>query len=773
MRRILSRFQTIEFLPEPFAVYQYYKYGLQLPKLADRTKRFALILDMGGGTFDVCMIESTTEGDISRSGSHSKPLSANSVPFAGFHLDRQIALYLLKNNTTEAKKRDVERYYEQYERTLRGQLNRQSLRQEAQAFMANMDILRPACERKKIELSNIITDWRLDTENYDQVEVDVPIDPLIAQSALVPCKLYGHQMFTVFERIWNTKLKSVVKGVIRGAHDRLNGNKIDVSLISGGSANIGWLSTLLMRDFSEDLSDAEPVNIEGSYQDVVANGLAIECARRHFSGSSGNMSEFVAVTYNPIRLLLAPNDCGLAELRFESSDERVDMEDARPGDLIPSAQAFRPFFDAPLRWQVRLPKQPTRHLEYLFCRSSDPDNEDEDALDLAYNLEERRIRTRAKKFDARTTVEVTVRDDGTVVPRFIYKKENTRGGVPENSEKGRPFYIDMTTDATNVPMANYVGLDFGTSNSSICLLSDDSIDMVHRRNSSNRWRSLSETLADIPFPAAAGLRRYLAEHETARIFDVAIGAYEACLALSAYCMAADGLYEDPSWKALAGLRHRSLGPLKALLTTSFDRGPEAFCVKWPEHLANIQFLEEACRDFTEGKHHQTSQESPKWVNYVEDIARATAEAFSGNYFGYCATSTKVAYERRFEGTFKVAHDQPPFVHHYKYSSREAIDPTVALMFDPRRQKARSLTPLLVWQQEGLSDQPVCYVLDVKSKNQYKPCHIADKKAGGDINPGLPKALDDLLENGHFVTGEVDFEVSELNAVGEDNDEDSA
>ncbi len=770
--RMLSRFQTIEFLPEPFAVYQYYKYGLRLPKLAERTKRFALILDMGGGTFDVCMIESTAEGDISRSGSHSKPLSANSVPFAGFHLDRQIALYLLKRNATDAKRQDVERYYEQYERTLRGKLDRRNLKQEAQAFMANMDALRPVCEQKKIELANAITDWQLDTENYDQVEVDVPTDPLAESTRVVPCELYGHQMFAVFEEIWNTKLKGVVKNVIRGAHDRLNGNKIDVSLISGGSANIGWLTALLMRDFSEELQGAEPVNIEGSYQDVVANGLAIECARRHFLSSSGETPEFVAVTYNPVRLLLAPNDCDLAELRFGSSDDRVNMEGAGPGDLIPSAQVFRRFFDAPLQWQVRLPRPPRQHLDYIFCRSSDPDREDEDVLDLAYNLEERRLYTREAKFDGQTTVEVTVRDDGTVIPRFIYKKENRRGGVPENSEKGRPFYIDMTTNATNMPMANYIGLDFGTSNSSICLLSDDSIDMVHRRNSSNRWRSLSETLADIPFPAAAALRRYLAEHETARIFDVAIGAYEACLTLLAYSMAADGLYEDPSWKALATFRHRSLGPLKALLTTSVGRGPGTFCVKRPEHLADVQFLEEACRDFTEGKHHQTSQVSPKWVDYVEDIARATAGAFSGNYFGYCATSIKVAYEHRFEGIFKVAHDQPPFVHHYRYSSKEAIDPTVALMFDPRRRKARSLTPLLVWEQEGFSDQPVCYVLDVKSKCQYKPCHIADKKASDDINPGLSKALDDLLENGRFVTGEVDFEVSELNAVGEDNDEDS-
>ena len=293
--RILNQFQGIEFLPEPFAVYQYYKYGLRLPKLADRTKRFALILDMGGGTFDVCLIESTNEGDISRSGSHSKPLSANSAPFAGFHLDRQISRYLLKRATTDAKKRDVERYYKQYERTLHGKLDRQSLKQEAQAFMANMDALRPVCEQKKIELANAITNWRLDTESQDQVEIDVPVDPLAA-SASAPCQLYSQEMFTVFEEVWNTKLKSVVRGVIRGAQDRLSGNKIDVSLISGGSANIGWLKTLLMRDFSEELAGAEPVNIEGSYQDVVANGLAIECARRHFSVSSSDTPEFVAVT---------------------------------------------------------------------------------------------------------------------------------------------------------------------------------------------------------------------------------------------------------------------------------------------------------------------------------------------------------------------------------------------------------------------------------------------------------------------------------------------
>ena len=44
-------------------------------------------------------------------------------------------------------------------------------------------------------------------------------------------------------------------------------------------------------------------------------------------------------------------------------------------------------------------------------------------MDFAYNVEERRLATSVKKFDAQTTVEVIVHEDGTVFPKFIYKLE--------------------------------------------------------------------------------------------------------------------------------------------------------------------------------------------------------------------------------------------------------------------------------------------------------------------------------------------------------------
>ena len=42
------RFQDVSFLPEPFAVFQYYRYGIKHPLMAESAKHQALILDFGG-----------------------------------------------------------------------------------------------------------------------------------------------------------------------------------------------------------------------------------------------------------------------------------------------------------------------------------------------------------------------------------------------------------------------------------------------------------------------------------------------------------------------------------------------------------------------------------------------------------------------------------------------------------------------------------------------------------------------------------------------------
>lgn len=76
IRRILAgKFAEIDFMPEPFAVFQYYRYGVRHALVAQRQKHVALVFDFGGGTFDASVIETTAAGDISQGGRNSKPLA--------------------------------------------------------------------------------------------------------------------------------------------------------------------------------------------------------------------------------------------------------------------------------------------------------------------------------------------------------------------------------------------------------------------------------------------------------------------------------------------------------------------------------------------------------------------------------------------------------------------------------------------------------------------------------------------------------------------------
>ena len=83
-RALPSGLKEVDFMPEPFAVFQYYRYGAGHPLVAEQRKQVALVLDFGGGTFDVSVVETTKQGDISGSGINSRPLSAKSIPIGGF-----------------------------------------------------------------------------------------------------------------------------------------------------------------------------------------------------------------------------------------------------------------------------------------------------------------------------------------------------------------------------------------------------------------------------------------------------------------------------------------------------------------------------------------------------------------------------------------------------------------------------------------------------------------------------------------------------------------
>ncbi|MED5238709.1 MAG: hypothetical protein VX379_03945 [Pseudomonadota bacterium] len=767
IRRILDRYEEVDFLPEPFAVYQYYRYGLRLPHLQDKTKQIAFIVDFGGGTFDACVIESTNDGDVSIKGKASKPLAADSVPVGGYSINFEIAKYLIKRDLDNVGKNQVDKFLDQHKKVLAGGIDPKVLKSEFHTFIGNFNKLERSCEAFKVDLVGQISDWSILSDSYDKIYVSVPKDPFKSDDQC-EVEFYSHQFREIFVRnIWDKDLKKVIEQVLDRAEDGLKGRPITVTLISGGSANIRWLEKLIVRDFSRFLENAEPVPISHSFQEIVANGLAIECARRFYSEES----EFVAVTYNPVKLHLQSDDSDLVrDYRYTSVSDRVDMSEAKPGDIIPSAQALKNFFDDEVQWKIKLRKLPKTALSYYFCRAGDDEEIDR------YNVEECLIPTKdSKHFDNKITVSLVIQEDGTVRPKFIYKMANKDFNVDENSVLGRPFYIDMTADSdSEVKKSNYVGFDFGTSNSSVCWLSQEKIKLTKTRVGSGSWEGLSGVVSELPYPIARVVREFLAstDHDTSARRGREV--FEAVLAMMAYIAASEAAVKKGAGNLVKNFQHRSMGPLKSLLQSSmkllggdaeFSKGfDEIFCRYEDE-------LDQAIKDFTNHKHDKLSSSESDWASYVDMIVRVFHSAFEDKLFGYCDNCNQDPFDpEKYEGHFIVAHDQPRFINPKKFYSTLSSPNVVALVVDQGSGRALSLTPFVFWFDRPGSDfRHACYFFDKPSGGDFyvKPCDKMEEIDVKTITPKLEKVYDDLFNQGKTMLGA--FSLSLCENLGENQE----
>lgn len=367
-------------MPEPFAVFQYYRYGVRHPLIAEQRKYVALVLDFGGGTFDVSVVESTKFGEISGGGVNSRPLGAKSIQVGGFYINRLVAEDALFSALAKGvDKASVRKSLEMFYKNKNADIDFLSqLHERQRSFFRNFKNVLQAVERAKIAICNSIANWDL-TENLAGVapfQLSIPVDPFSSTSVLANVRLDAGKFRKLFEeRIWAPKLKDAIVATMDRARADIGGQPISVVLLSGGSSNIRWLRKLLDRDLRERLSSADILELNENFQEVVAKGLAVECARRYYTGGQG---DFRAVTYNRLCLLLRSDDGQLEHKRFRPSTSALaslraetDMED---NVLLPSASGLRTLVEQPLRWKVRLSSPPKRVLQYYFTRSSfDPD----------------------------------------------------------------------------------------------------------------------------------------------------------------------------------------------------------------------------------------------------------------------------------------------------------------------------------------------------------------------------------------------------------------
>jgi hypothetical protein len=240
IERILTTvFDEVDFLPEPFAVFQYYRYGVRHALVAQKRKHIALILDFGGGTFDASIIESTKTGDIGERGRLSRPLAASSEPVGGFFLDRKISESLLASVLQKGVDRGRLRQAWQDFDTYRNYDDHQmsEITPDMRHFTKNMRRVVHDVERGKRAICQSIYDWELtaDLSSATAWRVAIPTNPFAERADWRDVRFDAALLREVFEReVWDRKLKRAIGDSLRRAKSGLAGKEISIVLLSGG-----------------------------------------------------------------------------------------------------------------------------------------------------------------------------------------------------------------------------------------------------------------------------------------------------------------------------------------------------------------------------------------------------------------------------------------------------------------------------------------------------------------------------------------------------------
>lgn len=694
IRRILHNFEEVDFMPEPFAVFQYYRYGVRYPLITEKRKHIALVLDFGGGTFDASVIETTAQGDISQSGRNQRPLAAKSVACAGYYINRCIAEFLLfKSNKDYRSNKAVRRGLELYTQG-RWQDDDPTVNPEIHIFLRNFHNLVRRAEKAKIAICSSINHWDL-SENLSQkvpVRVSVPSRIFTEGTEKVEISIDASDLRDIFvNEIWSKKLRTTINEVLRRADNELEGNQISIVLLSGGSSNIGWLAKLIQRDFSNALGHADILELAENFQEIVSKGLAVECARRYYTDGEG---DFQAVLYNKLCLLLSPNSRGIELKKFRPLSPSDLVESGEDAVLLPAANSLRARFDQELTWKVRLSTTPNRHLDYHFLRSSfDPED-----IEGQLNVVQKTVSTpKDAVFGKSIDVSLSVREDGTAVPKFVYGRGRHDREV---SVEGTPFFLDMTSGIGSSDVNSYIGFDFGSSTSSFSLVSRNDVNVYRERAQSATWRELSDLVAILPYPIASHLARYLAETNAESSFKKGRAAIEAALGFIAYASYLNycqhkGRQTSALFKAMP---HRSAGPLWALLRSACEKTPSenrsnpiARLLDEPHR----QVIDQAVTAIAKEKHDKAADVDFNRILRV--ICNVISEYMQHSIFGNFQEVSKNAFSDVYAGVFRSLNgSNEPFVELYNYKGSHSFSRNRIYIVDTSTSRAIDMTPLYLW-----------------------------------------------------------------------------
>lgn len=270
-----------------------------------------------------------------------------------------------------------------------------------------------------------------------------------------------------------------------------------------------------------------------------------------------------------------------------------------------------------------------------------------------------------------------------------------------------------------------MGLDFGTSNTSVSFVDERAIQTFKRRSAEKSWNELSDLSSILPFPLAGPLANYLCQTEPHRLATAAREFLESALTMAAYLVylefcANKGRSETRIFK---NLTKRSAGPLWSMFQTCMkQRLPTDMFGSVYSGLLEPELFKEIDQAVTlvaQHKHGKAAENSANVLRPVQILANVSQQLFSSNIFGFFQQVQKQRFGARYQGVFRHAHGRPAFVETSSYNGSVAFSENETYVVNTERNRAISLEPLILWEQcpeHPELENGHCYVFDSEERD---------------------------------------------------------
>lgn len=367
-----------------------------------------------------------------------------------------------------------------------------------------------------------------------------------------------------------------------------------------------------------------------------------------------------------------------------------------------------------MTWRVKMNRPPRRKLDYYFLQGTMDPND----ISSLQNVEEHTIYTPSDcEFEGASHVQLTIRPDGTAVPRIIYRAGTSV--AKELGKDGRKFFVDMT-DAGGMAGEAYLGLDFGTSNSAISYVDRSWVQLIEARSKETDWKELNELVELLPMPMALPLARYIGDVMENSPVPPGPSFLEAALCLAAYAtyMEFCSLDRRKETKFFKGFPHRSSGYLWHLLKTVQEHlGKAARFTRPLERLLepkNRALLDRVVANWAAARHEISNQDKGELLAAVRLLANTCNLVFGPNRFGYFEGVQKERFSSNHTGRYRYAIGKPPFSQFAQYRGLASFSESESYLVNCREGSSLLLTPLVFWYPCPIhrdTDNGHCYLFD--------------------------------------------------------------